>query len=588
MDGFTPEYLVNSLPINTPLSEGNKTILDILQTTFHNDTYYSTWLVLMVLGGLVAFSRQMFGWIRAQIKQCMIIEIELNSGDCAHQWLLDWIGTNYEAQKSRQKAKKNLSLLQVCSESLGSNASFAFMEKYKPFETGKEAASPVQIYTRGLALETRFDGSSDELSPAAEREQAKSLFNMVPGNGVHWLCYRNAWIRLHRQRDEGKIQMDDTMKPFETIKLTSLSFNEKLIQEMLVDARVLNLSKRNGKTNIYVWQTSYWTSFGNARKMRDLNSVVLPSEIKDTVVKDVQSFLSRKTWYTQRGIPYRRGYLLHGAPGSGKTSFIKALAGHLRHSICLMNLAERHITDASLLRAINNLPSQSIVVFEDVDAAFCGRDGSDDLLKPSVTFSGLLNALDGVASAEPCIIFMTTNHLERLDPALVRPGRIDRIFELGDAKAEQVKELFIRFYYEDMLDKRLEEARIATGINPNISTEDCQNNLVGTEAPYRNAINVTLDVCNHLSGAMIMLVAEATRLRRQAMNLDPDGFPWNENPQHKPENVLRRAAIGGVSMAELQGLLVRFAEDPFLAIQTFAKENKLELHGVTECDKLLA
>lgn len=253
-----------------------------------------------------------------------------------------------------------------------------------------------------------------------------------------------------------------------------------------------------------------------------------------------------------------------------------------------MNLAERHITDASLLRAINTLPSQSIVVFEDVDAAFCGRDGSDDLLKPSVTFSGLLNALDGVASAEPCIIFMTTNHLERLDPALVRPGRIDRIFELGDAKAEQVKELFIRFYYEDMLDKRLEEARIATGINPNISTEDCQNNLVGTEAPYRNAINVTLDVCNHLSGAMIMLVAEATRLRRQAMNLDPDGFPWNENPQHKPENVLPRAAIGGVSMAELQGLLVRFAEDPFLAIQTFAKENKLELHGVTECDKLLA
>ena len=150
------------------------------------------------------------------------------------------------------------------------------------------------------------------------------------------------------------------------------------------------------------------------------------------------------------GIPYRRGYLLHGPPGSGKSSFIQALAGALDYDICLLNLAERGLTDDRLMHLLTNAPERSFILIEDVDAAFNKRvQTSEDGYQSAVTFSGFLNALDGVASGEERIVFMTTNHLERLDPALIRPGRIDLIELIDDATPEQARTLFSRFYEVD-------------------------------------------------------------------------------------------------------------------------------------------
>jgi len=73
------------------------------------------------------------------------------------------------------------------------------------------------------------------------------------------------------------------------------------------------------------------------------------------------------------GIPYRRGYLLHGPPGSGKTSFIQALAGSLSYDICLLNLSERGLTDDKLFHLLSNAPERSFVLIEDIDAAFNKR-----------------------------------------------------------------------------------------------------------------------------------------------------------------------------------------------------------------------
>ena len=139
-----------------------------------------------------------------------------------------------------------------------------------------------------------------------------------------------------------------------------------------------------------------------------------------------------------RGIPYRRGYLLHGPPGGGKTSFITALAGELGYDICVLNLGEAGLTDDRLAHGLSNLPPRSIALLEDIDAAFTQREASDHSQSRSyVTFSGLLNALDGVSAGEERVTFMTTNHLTRLDPALVRPGRADVLQEIGDATSSQ-------------------------------------------------------------------------------------------------------------------------------------------------------
>ena len=176
------------------------------------------------------------------------------------------------------------------------------------------------------------------------------------------------------------------------------------------------------------------------------------------------------------GIPYRRGYLLHGPPGSGKSSFIQALAGSLGYDICLLNLSERGLADDKLFHLLSNAPERSIILMEDVDAAFNKRvQTSEDgyvakffsyeialqlngrglmmsffslcaRYQSSVTFSGFLNALDGVASGEERIIFLTTNHMEKLDPALIRPGRVDLACLIDDASPSQAKRLFTRFY----------------------------------------------------------------------------------------------------------------------------------------------
>lgn len=159
------------------------------------------------------------------------------------------------------------------------------------------------------------------------------------------------------------------------------------------------------------------------------------------------------------GIPYRRGYLLHGPPGSGKSSFIQALAGSLEYNICVLNLSERGLTDDKLNHLLANAPERTLILLEDIDAAFTGRTQSGEAgFSGSVTFSGLLNALDGVASStSQRIMFLTTNHIEKLDPALIRPGRVDLKELIDDATPYQAQELFTRFYKGDVEEPRLTE-----------------------------------------------------------------------------------------------------------------------------------
>merc|ERR1711925_59540 len=96
--------------------------------------------------------------------------------------------------------------------------------------------------------------------------------------------------------------------------------------------------------------------------------------VGEGIVQDVTEFVNSVSWYRDRGIPYGRGYLLHGPPGCGKTSFITALAGELEYSICVLNLSDRSMSDDRLQHRLADAPENSIILLEDIDAAFVSRE----------------------------------------------------------------------------------------------------------------------------------------------------------------------------------------------------------------------
>jgi chaperone BCS1 len=301
----------------------------------------------------------------------------------------------------------------------------------------------LERFTPGLH-HLQFKSAKIQLPDGSSQTQ----FSLVPGLGRHIMRYRNAFIAIHRQREKSFDLATGT--PFETITLTTLYSHRYVFNDLFKEAQGLALRYQEGKTIMYTAWGTEWKKFGEPKRKRPLGSVVLEEGLGDRIIDDVKGFLNARTWYLDRGIPYRRGYLLHGPPGTGKSSFIQALAGNLDFNIAILNLSERGLTDDRLNHLLTRVPPRSIVLLEDADAAFVNRQQIDEqgYSGATVTFSGLLNALDGVASAEERIIFLTTNHLDRLDEALIRPGRVDMSVRLGNATAYQMEHLWDRFYAE--------------------------------------------------------------------------------------------------------------------------------------------
>ncbi|KAI6185205.1 BCS1-like protein [Aphelenchoides fujianensis] len=285
-----------------------------------------------------------------------------------------------------------------------------------------------------------------------ESGRVSTSFYLLPGHGMHYLNYRWRVIQVERQREKQVIQRNGVRVPLETVTLTTFGRDPAFWTEFLAKATSDALSKEETGLVVYNAIGPEWRRMGNPRKKRPLESVVLAAGVADSIRTDVQEFIKCEKWYNERGIPYRRGYLLHGPPGTGKSSFISALAGHFGYSICTLSLSERTLDDDRLAFLLNNAPPNCFILLEDIDAAFVSRDLFDNAQHRAyegmtrVTFSGLLNAIDGVASSEERLLFMTTNHVERLDQALIRPGRIDVKVHFGNCTPLMVEQMFARFF----------------------------------------------------------------------------------------------------------------------------------------------
>ncbi|KAK3296374.1 BCS1 N terminal-domain-containing protein [Chaetomium fimeti] len=245
------------------------------------------------------------------------------------------------------------------------------------------------------------------------------------------------------------------------------------IKRFLDTCRVFADKQREAYITVRISKRSYDESWDTTilRPLRPLETVHFDEKIKEELVADIGNYLDVNTrkFYNRRGIPYRRGFLLYGPPGTGKTSLSLALAGRFGLELYLLHMPGVH-NDSTLEKLFTALPPRCLVLLEDIDAVGVKRrsrnhdsddsnsdsdsDKSDsesdlDRGRSNCTLSGLLNVLDGVASQEGRIVLMTSNFAEKLDKALVRPGRVDRMLYLGHISPRSSELMFLRMFGPD-------------------------------------------------------------------------------------------------------------------------------------------
>lgn len=284
---------------------------------------------------------------------------------------------------------------------------------------------------------------------------------MIPAPGKHWFRYHGRPFEVWFTRMDNTHER--TGKRVESFTFRTFGRKRALLQQF-VDDVVRSHNQRQGVYSyLYTFDDGWDYVQGYAPRL--IESIVLEPGEKEHLMEDVAKFRRSKQRYQKLGIPYHRGYLLHGTPGTGKTSLVSALAAHFGLSIYMINLAD--FNDRSLMNAVSHVPADSVLLFEDVDcmkgstsrAKSDSDNGKSTLMSSNaeavaiqngVSLSGLLNVLDGFHAPTGVLFVMTTNHIERLDVALLRPGRIDYKLYMGKASDHQKVELYRRFFPESL------------------------------------------------------------------------------------------------------------------------------------------
>ncbi|KAL0089250.1 P-loop containing nucleoside triphosphate hydrolase protein [Phycomyces blakesleeanus] len=411
-------------------------------------------LQLAVIGGALAGARYFGGFLVDFLKKRVVVTASFDSRDESYSWVLNWLNEHPYSQRTTQFSVST-SITSSGSSSLGEDRDKRFPPVY-----------------------------------------------FLPAPGIHLLMYNNRLLWLNRELSQNSAAAV-TKSSLERIHISTFGRSRDVLQQLVLDAQQKFIDRDLSRTVVFAAD-----GYGNWRRTRSrpkrpLSTIVIPPCLKTQLVSDAKEFLVSEKWYSDRGIPYRRGYLLYGTPGSGKTSFVYSLAGELGLNIYVVSLSNKGLTDDTLGELVSGTPNRCILLVEDVDAAFVHRNRADGSGTNSVTFSGLLNAIDGVAAQEGRILCMTTNHKEKLDPALIRPGRIDVRVHFENATQEQARELFTKFYpgLTETESRELSETFAARIPNLKFSMAHLQGFLMGHKGlPIRAVDEVDSWVESHKDG----------------------------------------------------------------------------------------
>ncbi|KAJ7657327.1 P-loop containing nucleoside triphosphate hydrolase protein [Mycena polygramma] len=407
---------------------------------------------LVVIGGTVETARRVSSSAWSHFVNSFFLTAHFSEEDHPYDWLMLWLSRRPEWQRSRE------------------------------FETTTRAAHAAQAQgwedDPDLALMGESSGGGGEEGVGASKTRV--IFQPT-FDTTHTIYWRGHWLRVKRARgaDGGEV-----------LSVSVVARSNTILKALVLQAKREYEAEAVHRIQIFFADPHGSWRWADARHKRPMGSIVLDPGVKEMLLGDARDFLASEKWYADRGIPFRRGYLLHGVPGSGKSSLIHAIAGELMLDIYVVSLSSAWISDSVLMGLMGRVPKGAILLLEDLDAAFTRSVSRQDDSQPTegpelppkrrsrdkqmrdrelnnmsdlntLSLSGLLNALDGVAAAEGRILFATTNHLEKLDPALSRPGRMDVWVEFKNSSKWQAEALFRNFFPStDEDDLLLDEAEI--------------------------------------------------------------------------------------------------------------------------------
>lgn len=284
---------------------------------------------------------------------------------------------------------------------------------------------------------------------------------LLPALDSYTIFRKGHIVRVEKRMDPGAASGTLKLRHF-VISIDIFPRSKKLISKIIDEIKEFEIKD---SLNLNTGKWGHWYSNKNL-PMRQLGSVILPEKIKTSLITSAKKFINSEDWYKLKGIPYHKGYLFYGPPGNGKTSIVHALASEIKRSIYFISLGNKDLNDEDFTNLISGVSKSSIVVIEDIDCFKVSHDRDEENKESNKTeglnLSTLLNVLDGFLSPEGTIFVATTNHIDKLDPALIRAGRFDEHYFINKPSKKEIAAYLTHMYEEDFSEEFAEKLE---GIN---------------------------------------------------------------------------------------------------------------------------
>ncbi|XP_047313277.1 AAA-ATPase ASD, mitochondrial-like [Impatiens glandulifera] len=380
----------------------------------------------------------------------------------------------------------------------------------KNYEAYKVIETYLSSKCSSLAPRLRANAVKDISEPAFCIDDGESVSDQF--NGITF------WWQSHQETSAPNLyRMSGTKTRYYTLTFRRIwrdMVEKEYIKHVMKEGKAATAKNRQLKlySNSSAENGAHWNYIMDCEYAATFDTLAMEKLKKKDIVEDLMAFTNAKEYYRKIGKPWKRGYLLHGPPGTGKSTMIAAMANLLKYDVYDLELSAVS-SNASLKRLLNRIPCNSILVVEDIDCSSTNvisrpvkgelMPGDDETMKmEKVTLSGILNCLDGLFSASEGgrLTVFTTNHVDQLDSALIRRGRMDKHILMSYCGFEAFKVL--AWNYLGIMEDTEEEHELFPRIREllkegNMTPADVAENLMikntagaGEEAVYERLQNL--------------------------------------------------------------------------------------------------